>query len=160
MARNVFSLVESTDINRSAEDVFAWLLESPDLIAARSAQSKVDVERLAGDGTIAPGSIWRISGETRLGRRTGKVAVTNAKRPETLAFLGEGRGFAAQTTIVLAAKGDAACRMTVTVDLSAISFAARLFAPGVRLWRRRAAKGLKKGLRFVKRAVERPARPS
>ncbi len=103
MQRNVFSMIESTDISRSAEDVFAWLSKSPDLIAARSAGSKVEVERLAGDGTIAPGAIWRISGETRLGRRTGKVAVTDARRPDKLAFLGEARGLAASTKISLTA---------------------------------------------------------
>lgn len=154
MATRVFDIAESIVVKRTPEEIFAKASDLPGLIAKARAAKAVEFERLSGDGALAAGNAWKISGETRLGHRTGMVTVTEASAPERLAFRSEGRGFAVDTVVTMTPAGAGACRLSVANDVEAVTLAARLLAPGMRLWRRRARKGLKKGLKRLKRRLE------
>ena len=154
MATRVFEIAESVYVKRTPDEIFALASDLPGLIAKARAAKAIEFQRLSGDGALKAGNAWKISGQTRLGHRTGSVTVTEALPSERLAFRAEGRGFAVDTIVTLSPKGAGACRMTVSNDVQAVTLAARLLAPGMRLWRRRAQKGLKKGLRCLKKRLE------
>ena len=152
MASHVMTLSESIVIRRPRAEVYALAEDLPAHAGKLSAIA--EFERLAGEGAPGVGHRWRIVGETRLGRRSGTVEITALERPEKLAFQGEGRGFRADTSVSFDVVDDGRCRLTTSSEIYALTFAARLLAPGMRLWRRRAQKGMKKGLKHLKKRLE------
>ena len=145
---------EAVVIDRRPEEVFDRLTDLAGSLAKLRKSAPLEIERLSGGGELTAGAAWRISGETRLGRRTGRVEITGMSPPDHLAFLSTGRGFALNTVITISAAGASRSRLEAANELFAMTFGARLLAPAIRLTRRRVVKGLRKGLRRLKKRLE------
>jgi hypothetical protein len=155
MAKRVMEFANSVEIDRSAEEIFDVISDLPGLFAKLRKKAPLDVERTVGDGAPAIGDVWRISSKTRLGRRSGVIEMTEFSGPTTMAFRSTGRGFAVDTVITLTPQGPTRCSVTAQNELFAMTIAARMLSPAIRLWRGRVEKRLGKGLRRLRKRLER-----
>ncbi len=158
MSKLVMTFAESVVIDRSPEEVIDQLTNLPEMLAKLRKKTPIEIDRLAGDGELKAGAAWSISGKTRLGHRTGRVEITGISPPHSLELRSTGRGFAVDTVITITTAGPSRSRLEAANELFAVTFAARLLAPAIRLSRRRVVKGLRKGLRRLKKKLE--ANPS
>ncbi len=154
MAKHIMGFSESVAIDRRPEEVFEKISDLPALFSKLRKKTPIDIERLSGAGAANVGDAWRVSGKTRLGHRTGTVEITGMSSPHHLSFHSVGRGFSVDTVVTLSPVGATGSQLTAANELFAETFAARLLAPGIRLGHRRVTKGLKKGLRRLKKRLE------
>lgn len=146
---------EAVEIDCSSDEVFHVISDLPAVFANLREKARVEVERMVGIGSPVVGDKWRVSGQTRLGRRTGVVEVTEITPPTVLCLRATARGFSVNTRLTIAPRSPTQCRLTVQNELSAMTFAARLLSPAIRLWQGRTQKRLGKWLLRLKRRLER-----
>ncbi len=155
MAKRVMEISDTVQVDRSAADVFAVVTDLPGLFAKLRKKVSLEAERAVGEGAPAAGDVWRVSGNTQLGRRRGAIEVTGMTAPTIVSFRSTARGFCVDTKITIDAVGPAKCRVAVQNDVFAKTFGARLLAPVIKPWRGWARKRLGRGLRRLKKRLER-----
>ncbi|MEL7465706.1 MAG: SRPBCC family protein [Pseudomonadota bacterium] len=152
--RPLIDCAETIRIDRPAEEAFVALADIDRLFAALQRKSPITVERLSGGPATAVGDRWRVSGDLKLGRRSGVVEITKLMEPTSIAFRTEGSGYLAKTEIAISPEGTTACRLSARNRIFADSLKARLAAPFIRLYRKRIERGFRKLLKRAKRRLE------
>lgn len=153
--RPLIDYADDIEIQRSPEDVFDTIADLDRMFSALQRKTPIEVERLTPPGASKPGDRWRVSGDMRLGRRTGDVEITDLQRPTHIAFTTTGSGYLTKTTLTISASGPDRSRLTAHNVISANSLKARLAAPFIRLYRKRIERGLHRLLKRLKKSMER-----
>lgn len=124
------------DIDAPQDQVFAALANF-DHWERMALRRGVEVARTGGPETLGPGMVWAIGFDYRGRRRSLEVKLASLTPGQTLGFQGTSPSVEGVLRVDLVAMGPKRTRVTVGLEVTPRTLAARLFLQSLRLARRR-----------------------